>query len=289
MAAFARLLPEKMRTLAYGLGTSGSSVGQFIFAPLGQGFIQWYGWQTALLLMAGFVLLIPVLAYAVRGKPKAMPTVPGRSDQSIPEALREAFSHGSYRLLVLGFFVCGFQVAFIIVHLPPYLADIGIPAIYAGYSLALIGLFNIIGSIGTGVLSGHMPRRWILAALYLSRSVVIVIFILTPPSVVSVLVFSVLMGVLWLSTVPPTQQIVAVMFGTRYMATLFGFVFLSHQIGSFLGVWLGGFLYDRTGSYDVVWWLSVALGVFAAIVHLPINETPVARPAMAAGPAAAGY
>ena len=166
MAAFARLLPEKMRTLAYGLGTSGSSVGQFIFAPLGQAFIQSYGWQTALLIMAGFVLLIPVFAYAIRGKPKAMPTVPGKKDQSIPDALREAFGHGSYRLLVLGFFVCGFQVAFIIVHLPPYLADIGIPAIYAGYSLALIGLFNIIGSIGTGVLSGHMPRRWILAALY---------------------------------------------------------------------------------------------------------------------------
>jgi predicted MFS family arabinose efflux permease len=234
-------------------------------------------------------VLIPVLAYVVRGKPKAMPTVPGKSDQSIPEALREAFSHGSYRLLVLGFFVCGFQVAFIIVHLPPYLADIGMPAIYAGYSLALIGLFNIIGSIGTGVLSAHMPRRWILAVLYLSRSVVIVIFILTPPSTASVLLFSVAMGVLWLSTVPPTQQIVAIMFGTRYMATLFGFVFLSHQVGSFLGVWLGGILYDRTGSYDVVWWLSVALGVFAAIVHIPIKEIAVARPTAVSGPVVAGY
>ena len=281
MAAFARLLPEGMRTLAYGLGTAGSSVGQFIFAPLGQAFIQAHGWQATLTIMAAIVLVIPILAYVLRGKPKAMPAAPGKADQSIPEALREAFGHHSYRLLVLGFFVCGFQVAFIIVHLPPYLADIGIPAVYAGYALALIGLFNIVGSIGTGVLSARMPRRWILSALYFSRSVVILAFILLPPSVPSVLVFSVLMGFLWLSTVPPTQQIVAIMFGTRYMATLFGFVFLSHQVGSFLGVWLGGFLYDRTGSYGVVWWLAIALGVFAAIVHMPIVERPVERPAMA--------
>lgn len=282
MAAFARLLPEGLRTIAYGFGTAGSSVGQFIFAPLGQAFIQTYGWQTALLIMAAILLVMPVLAYAIRGKPNAVPTAPGRADQSIPEALREAFGHGSYQLLVLGFFVCGFQVAFIIVHLPPYLADIGIPAQYAGYALALIGLFNIIGSIGTGVLSGYMPRRWILAAIYLARSVAIAVFILTPPSVASVLFFSVAMGVLWLSTVPPTQQLVAIMFGTRYVATLFGFVFFSHQIGAFLGVWLGGLLYDRTGSYDIVWWLAVALGVFAAIVHMPIVERQVPRPAMAA-------
>ncbi|MEX2318326.1 MAG: MFS transporter [Bauldia sp.] len=281
MAAFGRLLPEHMRPLAYGLGTSGSSVGQFIFAPLGQAFIQAYGWQTALTIMAAIVLAIPVFSCAVRGKPAAMAVAPGKSDQSIPEALREAFSHGSYRLLVLGFFVCGFQVAFIMIHLPPYLADAGIPAAYGGYALALIGLFNIIGSISAGVLSGRMPRRWILAAIYFGRSLVILGFILVPISIASVLIFSVLMGVLWLSTVPPTQQLVAIMFGTRYMATLFGFVFLSHQIGSFFGVWLGGFLYDRTGSYDVVWWLSVALGIFAAIVHMPIVEKQVARPALA--------
>jgi predicted MFS family arabinose efflux permease len=167
------------------------------------------------------------------------------------------------------------------VHLPAHLSDIGIPAIYAGYALGLIGLFNIIGSIGAGVLSGHMPRRWILAVLYFSRSVVVAAFILVPPSTVSVLLFSVAMGVLWLSTVPPTQALVATMFGTRYVATLFGFAFLSHQVGSFLGVWLGGRLFDATGSYDIVWWISVALGIFAAIVHLPIVERPVARPAVA--------
>lgn len=281
MAAFARLLPAEMRTTAYGLGTAAASVGQFIFAPLGQAYIQTHGWQATLLLMAAIVLAVPVLSFVIRGKPQAAPVGGGERDQSIPEALREAFRHRSYQLLVIGFFVCGFQVAFIMVHLPPYLSDIGIPAVYGGYALALIGGFNIIGSITTGVLSGKMPRRIILAAIYLARSLVIVIFITLPPSIPSVLFFSMAMGLLWLSTVPPTQQLVAMMFGTRYMATLFGFVFLSHQVGSFLGVWLGGFLYDRTGSYDAVWWMAAALGVFAAAVNMPIVERQVARPAAA--------
>ena len=280
-SAFARLLPPELRTIGFGIGTAAGSLGQFIFAPLGQAFISAYGWQTALLLMAAILLAIPALTYAIRGKPSAQPTRAGEKDQSIPEALREAFSHSSYRLLVAGFFVCGFQIAFITVHLPPYLADIGIPALYAGYALALIGLFNIFGSLSSGVLSGRMPKRWLLAAIYLARAIAIAIYILLPPSVPATLVFAAVMGVLWLSTVPPTQQLVVVMFGTRYLATLFGFVFFSHQVGSFFGVWLGGLLYDRTGSYDVVWWLSVALGVFAAIVHMPIVEKQVARPALA--------
>ena len=216
-----------------------------------------------------------------KGRPAAHPVGSGRSDQSLKEALVEAFGYRSYRLLVAGFFVCGFQIAFITVHLPPYLADIGIPAIYAGYAIGLIGLFNIVGSITSGYLSGKISRRWILSVLYLTRSVVITIFMLTPPSIPSVLVFSALMGLMWLATVPPTQQLVAIMFGTRYMATLFGFVFFSHQVGSFFGVWLGGYLYDLTGSYDIVWWLSVALGIFAAAVHMPISEKPVERPAVA--------
>lgn len=281
LAAFARLLPEKMRTLGYGLGTAAGSVGQFIFAPLGQGFIQAYGWQTALLIMAAMVLAIPFFAIVIKGKPKAAPTALGEKDQSIPEALREAFRHRSYQLLVAGFFVCGFQIAFITVHLPPYLADIGIPALIGGYAIALIGGFNVIGSITSGVLTGRMPKRILLAEIYFARSVVIALFVLIPPTTVTVLLFSAAMGLLWLSTVPPTQQLVAIMFGTRYMATLFGFVFFSHQVGSFLGVWLGGLLYDETGSYDIVWWMSVALGIFAAVVHLPIVERPVARPTLA--------
>jgi MFS family permease len=281
LAAFARLLPDSMRTLGFGLGTAAGSLGQFIFAPLGQGLISSFGWQEALIVMAAIVLVVPFLAVFLKGKPNAAPMVAGRKDQSIREALREAFGHRSYQLLVAGFFVCGFQIAFITVHLPPYLADIGIPPLYGGYALALIGFFNIIGSISSGVLSGKMPRRWILSALYFLRAVAITIFILLPPSVPAVLVFSAVMGFLWLSTVPPTQTLVAIMFGTRYMATLFGLVFFSHQVGSFFGVWLGGKLYDMTGSYDGVWWLSVLLGLFAAVVHLPIVERPVPRPAVA--------
>jgi len=281
LAAFARLLPERMRSLAYGMGTAAGSIGQFIFAPLGQGLIQEYGWHTALQIMAGIMLVVPFLSIAVRGKPDAMPAGRGVADQSIPEALREAFRHRSYQLLVAGFFVCGFQLAFVTVHLPPYLADLGIPPVYGGYALALIGGFNIIGSLTAGVLSGRMPKRILLSNVYLLRSLIIVFFVLTPPSPTTVLIFSASMGFLWLSTVPPTQQLVAIMFGTRYMATLFGFVFFSHQVGSFLGVWLGGRLYDATGSYNIVWWLSAALGIFAAIVHLPIRETRVLRPAMA--------
>ena len=281
LAAFARLLPPHLRTIGFGLGTAAGSLGQFIFAPLGQGFIEGYGWQTALLIMAAITLAVPFLAFFVRGKPAAVGGPGGGRDQSIPEALREAFRHRSYQLLVAGFFVCGFQIAFITVHLPPYLADIGIPALYGGYAIALIGLFNIIGSISSGVLTGRMPKRILLAFIYLARSVVIVLFLGFPPSVATVLLFSAAMGLLWLSTVPPTQQLVAIMFGTRYMATLFGFVFFSHQVGSFLGVWLGGLLYDATGTYDAVWWISVALGVFAAVVHLPIVARQVARPAVA--------
>ena len=280
MAAFARLLPASMRTIGFGLGTAAGSVGQFIFAPLGQGFIGAYGWQTALTIMAGIVMVVPFLSFVMRGKPEAAPVSHGQSDQTILEALREAFGHGSYRLLVSGFFVCGFQIAFITVHLPPYLIDVGIPAMYGAYAVGLIGLFNIMGSIASGVLSGRMARRIILVWLYLARSALIAVFILLPPSIPSTLIFSALIGFLWLSTVPPTQQIVAIMFGTRYMATLFGFVFFSHQVGSFLGVWLGGYLYDTTGSYTIVWWLCVALGVFAAIVHWPIVERAVERPAM---------
>lgn len=280
-SAFARLLPPEMRAIGFGIGTAAGSVGQFIFAPLGQAFISSYGWHTALIIMAATVLAIPALSYVIRGRPQAAAVRAGEKDQSIPEALREAFSHGSYRLLVAGFFVCGFQIAFITVHLPPYLADIGIPALYAGYGLALIGLFNIIGSLSSGVLTGRMPKRWLLAAIYLARALAIAVYITLPPSVPATLVFAAAMGLLWLSTVPPTQQLVAMMFGTRYLATLFGFVFFSHQVGSFLGVWLGGFLYDRTGSYTPVWWISVGLGVFAAIVHMPIVERPVPRPAVA--------
>jgi len=282
LAAFTRLLPENMRAVGLGLGTAAGSVGQFVFAPLGQGFIQAYGWQTALVIMAAILAVVPLMSFAIRGKPAAAPAQQGEADQSLVGALIEAFRHRSYQLLVAGFFVCGFQIAFVTVHLPPYLSDIGIPALYGGYAIALIGLFNIVGSITSGWLTGRFSKRIILSGLYLLRAATITAFMLAPPSVLSVLLFAAVIGFLWLSTVPPTQQLVVVMFGSRYMATLFGFVFFSHQVGSFFGVWLGGLLYDIYGSYDIVWWLAVALSIFAAVVHMPIVERQVERPALAA-------
>ena len=202
--------------------------------------------------------------------------------QSIGQALSEAFRHPSYVLLVLGFFTCGFQLAFITTHMPAYLKDAGLPAWVGGWTLAVIGLANAAGSLLSGWLSTRMPNRWILSAIYLARSLAIVAFILVPASPLTAIAFGMAMGLLWLSTVPPTSALVMLMFGTRYMAMLFGFAFFSHQVGSFLGVWLGGVLYESTGSYVVVWWLSVALGIASAAINLPIREQPVARTAQAA-------
>lgn len=278
IAAFSRLLPDSKRQVGFGIATAAGSMGQFVFAPLGQGFISAFGWEMALVIMAGIMLIIPFLAPVVesRGSASEGPT------QSFGEAISEAFGHRSYVLLVFGFFVCGFHVAFITVHLPPYLADVGIGPQWGAWAIAMIGLFNVIGSYSSGVMSGRMSKPYLLSAIYALRSVAILAFILLPVTVPSVLVFGAAIGLLWLSTVPPTSGLVAVMFGTRYMGMLFGFVFFSHQVGAFIGVWLGGRLFDATGSYDVVWWLSVALGVFAAIVHWPIKDAPVERQPAAA-------
>lgn len=277
LAAFGRIVTPEKRTIAFGIGTAAGSFGQFLFAPLGQALIANYGWQQALVLLGGLMLVIPLFAIALKGKPAAHAVHAGEKDQSIVEALSEAFGYRSFLLLVAGFFVCGFHVAFITVHLPPYIVDMGLDPKWGGWAIALIGLFNIAGSLVSGALGGRLPKQMMLSAIYLARAAVIALFILLPVTAVSVLMFSAAMGFLWLSTVPPTSGLVAVMFGPRYMATLFGFVFFSHQIGAFLGVWLGGLLYDQTGSYDVVWWLGVALGLFAAIIHWPIKEQPVAR------------
>ncbi|WP_319530119.1 MFS transporter [uncultured Cohaesibacter sp.] len=276
LAAFTRLLPPQFRSVAFGLGTAAGSLGQFLFAPLSQGLIAAYGWREALMIMGVIVLLVPLIAPVFRGKPSSDAEA-GASEQSLGDALREAFGHNSYVLLVFGFFVCGWHVAFITTHLPPFIADYGIDAKWGGWAIALIGLFNMIGAFVSGILGAKLPLRYMLSFIYLTRSVVIAIFIMVPISVVSILAFSAAMGLLWLSTVPPTQGLVLKMFGARYVATLFGFVFLSHQIGSFLGVWLGGVLYDRYGSYDVIWWISIALGIFAALVHWPIREEAVKR------------
>lgn len=276
LAAFTRLLPAHIRSVAFGLGTAAGSLGQFLFAPLSQGLLAAFGWRETLVIMSILVLVVVLIAPVFRGRPASSATEHS-ADQSLGEALREAFGHRSYILLVFGFFVCGWHLAFITTHLPPFIADEGIDAKWGGWAIALIGLFNMIGAFSSGILGGKLPLRIMLSFIYFARAVVIAFFILFPVTEMSILLFSAGMGLLWLSTIPPTQGLVTRMFGARYVATLFGFVFLSHQIGSFLGVWLGGILYDNLGNYDVIWWLSIALGIFAALVHWPIKEEAVER------------
>jgi MFS family permease len=277
LAAFSKLMPPHMRSLAFGAGTAAGSFGQFLFSPLAVGFIEWFGWQHALVAF-GFVTLTMIpLSAAVRTPPMDLSSQHEASQQSLRHALVEAFGHRSYVLLVLGFFTCGFQLLFITVHLPAYLVDRGLSVDAGAWALGVIGLFNIIGSIGSGWLGDRMPKRYLLSVIYTLRSLAVIAFISLPVTTASALIFGAVMGLLWLSTVPPTSALVAIMFGTRWMATLFGFAFFSHQVGGFLGVWLGGLLFTTTGSYDVIWWLSVALGVVSAIINLPIIEKPIER------------
>jgi MFS family permease len=281
LGAFGKLLPEKWRPMAFGAGTAAGSFGQFLFPPIGNILIDSFGWQQALMVFAFSVLLVMPLALALATRPGAggasqagPAAVPG---QSIGQALTEAFRHRSYVLLVLGFFTCGFQLAFITAHLPAYLKDAGLSAAVGGWTLAVIGLANAFGSLSSGWLSTRMSKRWLLAWIYLGRSVAIAAFILLPASPVTSIAFGISIGLLWLSTVPPTSSLVMLMFGTRYMAMLYGFAFFSHQVGGFLGVWLGGILYEIYGNYTLVWWLSIALGIASALINLPIKEQPVER------------
>jgi MFS family permease len=278
LAALGRMVPERHRTMAFGITTAAGSMGQFLLVPMGQQFMAAYGWSTALVFLAVIVALIIPLSSAMRGRAEE---VAGAVKQSMGQALQEAGRHSGYLYLTAGFFVCGFHVAFIATHLPAYITDRGLSAEIGAWSLATVGLFNVFGAISAGVLGNRFQKKNILSLIYLSRAVFIALFVLMPISATSVLLFSAGIGLSWLSTVPLTSGIVAQVFGPRYMATLFGFVFLSHQFGSFLGVWLGGYLFDQIGSYDMVWWLGVALGLFAAVVHLPINERPAVRVAAA--------
>ena len=271
LSAFGRSVTPAKRSLAFGIGTASGSLGMFVFGPLGAVLLSRFGVMDTMLFFAALLLLIIVLAIPLQGRSTADPNAPS---ETLGQAISGALRHRSYVLLVFGFFVCGFHVAFIIAHMPAFLGDLGLPATLAGTALGLIGLFNVFGALGAGWIGSYGKRAYSLSALYLARSIAIAAFILLPITPVSVLVFASVMGLLWLSTVPLTSGLVATMFGPRYMATLFGLVFLSHQIGSFLGVWLGGVIYDRTGSYDGLWWLGVALGVFAAVVHLPIKDAP---------------
>ncbi|MCR9139099.1 MAG: MFS transporter [Alphaproteobacteria bacterium] len=278
MAAFARNVSAANRPLAFGFGTAAGSAGMFVFAPITQGLINAVGWSDTLVYMAIAMLAIPVLAVALRGNAQSGAYASTDIEQTVRQALREAFGHQSYVLLTTGFFVCGFHVAFITAHFPAYISDIGLDSRYTVFAVALIGFFNIIGSLAAGFLGQRHSKPMLLVGLYLSRSVAIALFLLLPPTGVSVIVFSITIGLLWLSTVPLTNALVAIMFGTRHLGMLGGIVFLSHQIGSFLGVYLGGYLYDRIGSFDPVWWISVALGLVAALLNWPISEKAVDRP-----------
>jgi predicted MFS family arabinose efflux permease len=282
IAAFARLVSPDRRSWAMGLATAAGSMGQFLFAPLGQSFISAYGPVTALMLLSCTLLFVPILALALTGKGEDEDT--GEEELSTRQALRAAVTHPSYLLLTCGFFVCGFHIAFISVHLPPYLTDQGFSKGLAAWALSLIGLFNVIGAYTSGILGGNHPRRLLLSGIYLGRGLAFATFLVLPISTASVLVFSALIGLLWLSTVPLTSGLVALMFGTRHIGMLFGVVFLSHQIGAFLGALLGGTIYESTGSYDTMWVLCILLSVFAAIVHLPIRER---RATIAVAPGAA--
>jgi MFS family permease len=274
LAAFGRLVPEDKRSWAFGIGTAAGSLGQFLVVPLGQAFLAAYGWSTALVLLGFGVVAMVALAPTLASRADAMSFGP---HQSIGEALREALGHPSFVYLTSGFFVCGFQVAFLTVHFPAFIADAGLDPSLGAWAIATVGLFNIIGSYGSGVLGGRLSKRNLLCWIYILRSLIFAVFILIPITGASVMVFSALIGILWLSTVPLTSGLVAQMFGLRHMAMLFGIVFFSHQIGSFLGIWLGGYLFDQTGSYVAIWWVCVALGIFAALIHWPIDERPVER------------
>jgi predicted MFS family arabinose efflux permease len=265
--------PEK-RSWAMGVAAAAGSFGQFLMVPVENWLISDFGWQNALIILGCLALAMIPLAWGLREPAKAAAT---GFQQSISQALREAFSYPSFQLLMAGYFVCGFQVVFIGVHMPSYLKDHGLSPDVATTALALIGLFNVVGTYVSGTLGQRLPKRLILSTIYALRSVAIVLFLWLPLTPWSVYIFSSVMGVLWLSTVPPTNALVAQVFGVQYLSMLGGFVFLSHQVGSFMGVWLGGKLYDSTGSYDIVWWIAVGLGVLAALVNLPVKETAIVR------------
>ncbi|MYI90233.1 MAG: MFS transporter, partial [Gammaproteobacteria bacterium] len=270
LAVVSRSVQERHRSLALGIVSAAGSIGQFLLVPISNMLILNYGWQHTLFLLACLVLAVLSLVFFLSGKPEV-----SGPDQTLREALTQASRHSGYVYLTAGFFVCGFQVTFIGIHLPAYLTDIGLSSNIGAWALSLVGLFNLFGTLIAGYLGGKTTKKNILSFIYFGRAVVISIFVLLPPSPVSALIFASAMGILWLATVPLTSGIVSQVFGPRYMGTLFGIVFLSHQVGSFLGVWLGGALFDATQSYDLVWWICVALGVIAAILHWPIDERPV--------------
>ena len=273
LAVIARSVPDHHRSMALGIGSAAGSMGQFVLVPLGNAFVEQFGWSSTILMLACLTALVIPLSKVLSGKA----TISG-PEQTLKAALSEAARHSGYIYLTAGFFVCGFQVTFIGIHLPAYLTDVGLSSNVGAWALSLVGLFNLVGTLLAGYFGNRFLKKNILSIIYFGRAVAIAIFVLVPPTVASALIFAGSMGILWLATIPLTSGIVGQVFGPRYMGTLFGFVFLSHQLGSFLGVWMGGLLFDYTQSYEVVWWICVALGVTAAILHWPIDERPIKRP-----------
>lgn len=275
LSVIGRAFPPEKRSLMLGIGSAAGSSGQLILVPLGQAFILAYGWQFSLVILAMMAgLIVPLAASMAGGNARA---VDDNSTQSFGDAMREASKHRGFKLLVVGYFVCGFQTMFIGTHLPAFLTDLGHTPWLGALALSLIGGFNVVGSIVWGQLGGTYSKKYLLCILYALRAVIMMIFILMPISVTSVILFSCAMGLLWLGTVPLTTGIVAQIFGTRYMATLVGFTFVGHQIGAFLGIWLGGWAFDKFGSYDLIFWGGILVGFLASFVHYPIDERPLAR------------
>jgi len=275
LAAFGKIVPLQYRSRAFGFGTAAGSFGQFLYSPVAVALMDAFGWQQTLIIFAVSMLAVLPLSTALATPPSEATHAGG--SQSLRQALGEAFAHRSYVLLVLGFFTCGFQLQFITVHMPAYLVDRGLSAQVGGWTIATIGLFNIVGSVTAGWLGDRMPKRYLLSIIYFIRAGAILVFISFPVTPFTCIMFGAVMGLMWLSTVPPTNGIIALMFGTRWLATLAGFAFFSHQVGGFLGVWLGGLVFDRTGSYNMVWWLAILFGVLSALINMPIVEKHVAR------------
>jgi len=277
IGALGKLVPPHMRSMAFGLGTAAGSFGQFLFTPMAGFFVGAYGWHSTALIFGAMMVGVLPLAFFVKSPPLAEDAQTHAHQQNISEALREAFAHRSYVLLVVGFFTCGFQLAFVTIHFQKYVVESGLVPQIGYWAFALVGIFNIFGSLLSGWLGTRMPRRWILSFIYLARALVTAVFILLPASAMSTYIFGALTGFLWLSTVPPTSSLVGVMFGTRYFSMLYGFAFFSHQLGGFVGLMLSGSVREATGSYIPMWWLSIALGVASALINMPIVEMPIAR------------
>ena len=278
LASIGRSVAEEWRSMALGIASAGGSLGMLVMVPLGQAFLQEYGWSVTFVILGVMSLLIVPLAGALSGKSNIRAETHA---QTISESLREAAGHSSYLFLNAGYFVCGFHVAFIATHFPAYVVDLGLAPELGAWALGLVGLVNVFAAVLAGVLADRFSKKYLLSAIYMGRALVILVFLLTPPSAASVLIFAAAVGLFWLSTIPVTSALVMQMFGLKHAAMLLGVVFLSHQFGSFIGAWMGGYMFELTGSYDAVWWMSVALGVVSAILHWPIDERPIHRPAEA--------